>query len=81
MLDKLSMASSNRIEKMSRWYIIMESQGERYVHGPLNSDGVQNRVELIKRRFFRFDELKVLTESEYFELEREVFINGTGATD
>lgn len=65
---------------MSNYYLIVTSRNETYVHGPLNSDEVQLRIEFIKRRF-EYDELKVLTESEYYTLERDDFINNTGATD
>lgn len=65
-----------------QFYIVVHSDGNRYVHGPLNSDAVGNRVEILKRRLLRDgDDIKVISESEYLENDREYVINNTRATD
>lgn len=62
-------------------YVIVEGHnGERFTHGPMGLEGAVNRVQHINRRYDSCN-VKILTELEYLELERDYIVNNTGATD
>jgi hypothetical protein len=67
-----------------KFYIVVQLDGKRYEHGPFspfNSDVVASRIEILRWLRVLGDDMKVMSESEFLENDREYIINNTGATD